>query len=51
MIYFIKGGLPWQGVKAKDRNTKYEVIKEMKTRMNISDLVRLKIDKKAKPTL
>lgn len=47
----MKGGLPWQGVKAKDRNTKYEIIKEMKTRMPIKELVRMKIDKKAKPTM
>jgi len=47
----MKGGLPWQGVKAKDRNTKYEIIKEMKTRMPIHELVKMKIDKKAKPTL
>jgi hypothetical protein len=38
-------------VKAKDRNTKYEIIKEMKTRMLIKELVRMKIDKKAKPTM
>ena len=39
MIYFIKGGLPWQGVKAKTRTEKYEIIKEMKLKTPIEELV------------
>ena len=49
LIYFLKGGLPWQGVKAKTRNEKYEIIKDMKIKTPIKDLVRMKIDTKAKP--
>lgn len=49
LIYFMKGGLPWQGVKAKTRNEKYEIIKNMKIQMPIKDLIRMKIDTKAKP--
>ena len=51
LIYFLKGGLPWQGVKAKTRNEKYEIIKEMKIKTPIKDLVRMKIDTKAKPQM
>jgi hypothetical protein len=39
--YFLKGGLPWQGVKAKDRTEKYEIIKEMKINTPIEDLVKM----------
>ena len=49
LIYFLKGGLPWQGVKAKTRNEKYEIIKDMKLKIPIKDLVKMKIDTKAKP--
>jgi hypothetical protein len=45
----MKGGLPWQGVKAKTRNEKYEIIKDMKINTATKDLVRMKIDLKAKP--
>jgi hypothetical protein len=38
LIYFLKGGLPWQGVKAKTRTTKYEIIKEMKEKTPIQEL-------------
>ena len=48
LIYLMKGGLPWQGVKAKTRNEKYEIIKEMKLKTPIKDLVKMKIDTKAK---
>ena len=41
LIYFLKGGLPWQGVKAKDRTEKYEIIKEMKINTPIEDLVKM----------
>ena len=48
LIYFMKGGLPWQGVKAKSRTEKYEIIKDMKTKIPIRELVRMKIDPKTK---
>jgi len=51
LIYFLKGGLPWQGVKAKTRTEKYEIIKDMKIKTPIADLVRMKIDTKAKPQM
>jgi hypothetical protein len=45
LIYFLKGGLPWQGVKAKTRKEKYELIKGMKTNVPIEELVKVKIDR------
>ena len=45
LIYFLKGGLPWQGVKAKTRKEKYEMIKGMKVKVSIEDLVKMKIDR------
>lgn len=45
LIYFLKGGLPWQGVKAKTRKEKYEMIKGMKVKVPIEDLVKMKIDR------
>jgi hypothetical protein len=44
LIYFLKGGLPWQGVKAKNRFEKYEIIKEMKLKTSIEELVKMRID-------
>ena len=41
LIYFLKGGLPWQGVKAKNRTEKYEIIKEMKLKTPIEELVKM----------
>lgn len=37
-IYFIKGELPWQGLKAKNIKSKYERIKEKKILTKIDDL-------------
>lgn len=44
LIYFLKGGLPWQGVKAKTRFEKYEIIKNMKVGTSLEELVKMKID-------
>ena len=41
LIYFLKGGLPWQGVKAKNRTEKYEIIKEMKLKTPIEELIKM----------
>ena len=45
LIYFLKGGLPWQGVKAKTRKEKYDLIKGMKTNVPIEELVKVKINR------
>mmetsp|Transcript_17012 Transcript_17012/g.26251 ORF Transcript_17012/g.26251 Transcript_17012/m.26251 type:complete len:112 (-) Transcript_17012:468-803(-) len=44
LIYFLKGGLPWQGVKARNRFDKYEIIKDMKTKTPVSELVKMKME-------
>lgn len=44
LLYFLMGGLPWQGVKAKTRTEKYEIIKNMKLKIPIEELVKIKID-------
>lgn len=38
------GGLPWQGVKAKTRSEKYEIIKNMKIKIPIEELIKMKVD-------
>ena len=38
------GGLPWQGVKAKTRTEKYEIIKNMKIKIPIEELVKMKVE-------
>eukprot|EP00826_Nyctotherus_ovalis_P039568 TRINITY_DN3814_c0_g4_i2.p1 TRINITY_DN3814_c0_g4~~TRINITY_DN3814_c0_g4_i2.p1 ORF type:complete len:185 (-),score=66.80 TRINITY_DN3814_c0_g4_i2:48-602(-) len=38
MVYFLKGQLPWQGLKAKDRKDKYEKIKAKKQMISIEKL-------------
>lgn len=37
-IYFLKGSLPWQGLNVKDRNLRYEKIKEKKLETPINEL-------------
>ena len=38
LMYFIKGGLPWQGLPAKTKEEKYEQIKVKKAVTSIEDL-------------
>ena len=38
LIYFLKGRLPWQGLKAKSAHKKYKMILEKKQSTTISNL-------------
>ena len=38
LVYFMKGSLPWQGLKAKNMKEKYEKIKEKKISTSLDDL-------------
>jgi len=38
LIYFLKGKLPWQDVKAKSKDERYKLIEQIKTRVSIEDL-------------
>ena len=38
LVYFLRGDLPWQGLKAKNMKEKYEKIKEKKVTTQLSDL-------------
>ena len=38
LIYLLKGQLPWQGLKIKQKNEKYEKIREMKIDLDINKL-------------
>ena len=39
-VYFLKGTLPWFNLPAKNKEEKYEKIKELKLRMEIEDIVK-----------
>jgi serine/threonine protein kinase len=38
LVYFLKGSLPWQGLKCKDKEEKYNKIKEIKENLNPTKL-------------
>lgn len=38
LVYFLKGGLPWQGLKAKTANKKYKLIQDKKQSVTIPEL-------------
>lgn len=40
LIYFLKGSLPWQGLQAKNKESKYDKIKEKKINTTIESLCR-----------
>ena len=40
LVYFLKGTLPWQGLQAKNKNEKYDRIKEKKVSTTIESLTR-----------
>ena len=40
MIYFLKGKLPWQGIPAKTKKSKYNKIKEKKISTTVDELVK-----------
>lgn len=40
LVYFLKGKLPWQGLQAKNKNGKYDRIKEKKVATSIEELCR-----------
>jgi casein kinase I homolog HRR25 len=40
LIYFLKGALPWQGIKANDTKTKYDQIMENKMSMPVELLIK-----------
>ena len=37
LLYFLKGSLPWQNIKAKSKKEKYDMIKEMKRNFNVNE--------------
>ena len=40
MVYFMKGSLPWQGLQGKNKNDKYDKIKDKKVVTTIESLCR-----------
>ena len=37
LLYFLKGGLPWQNVKANTKKEKYDMIKEIKRNFEMDE--------------
>ena len=43
LMYFNKGSLPWQGLKAADKKQKYEKISEKKMSTNVEALCKVSV--------
>ena len=39
MVYFLKGKLPWQGIKIENKEERYKVIYEIKKRIKVNELI------------
>ena len=39
MVYFLKGKLPWQGIKIENKEERYKVIYEIKKKINVNELI------------
>lgn len=51
LMYFNKGSLPWQGLKAATKKQKYEKISEKKMSTNVEVLCKVNVDKYLLPLL
>lgn len=38
LVYFMQGGLPWQGQQGKDKAEKYNQIRDMKVKTSLKEL-------------
>ncbi len=45
LVYFLKGSLPWQGLKARNAKRKYKIIMERKQAISIQQLCQVKVDR------
>lgn len=43
LVYFLKGSLPWQGLKARNAKRKYNMILERKQAISIQQLCQVRV--------